>query len=235
MIMNSKFNNFTETELEREQWRDIAGYDGMYQVSSLGRVRSKHSGEWKVMKPSKNDNGYLIVDLLRCGKRTRKRSRVHRLVAQAFIPNNDSSKTLINHRNECKSDNRVSNLEYCTAQYNVTYNDIQFRKKNSKRRKIEKLYDPNLSILKNLEIFKANGIECCKETVVRLRKELGLTRQRNIRHKLKGLYDPNLSYEQNIELFRANGVECSKYTIRELRRDLGLTKHYKPRKTKQIS
>lgn len=227
--------NFSKEELNNEQWKAIEGYDGLYEVSSLGRVRSKHSGEWRVMKPSKNDNGYLIVDLLRGGKRTRKRTRVHRLVAQAFIPNTDSSKTLINHIDECKQNNKVSNLEYCDAQYNLTYNDLQFRKKNSKRRKIEKLYNPDLTIRQNLEIFKANGIECCKETVVRFRKELGLTRQRNIRHKLKGLYDPNLSYEQNIELFRANGVECSKYTIRELRRDLGLTKNYKPRKTKQIS
>ena len=233
--MNSKFNKFTETELEQEQWRDVEGYDGMYQVSELGRVRSKHSGEWKVMKPSKNENGYLLVDLLQGGKRTRKRARVHRLVAQAFIENDDETKTQINHIDECKQNNRVDNLEYCTAQYNVTYNDIQFRKKNSKRRKIEKLYEPNLSIPKNLEILKENGIECCKETVVRLRKELGLTIKYTSRDKLKDLYNPNLSYKENIEIFMANGVECCRETVKNLRKDLGLTKHYKPRKTKQIS
>lgn len=227
--------NFSKEELNNEQWKAIDGYNGLYEVSSLGRVRSKHSGEWKVMKPSKNDNGYLLVDLVQGGKRTRKMTRVHRLVAQAFIPNDDSSKTIINHRNEIKSDNRVSNLEWCDYRYNLTYNDIQFRRINSKLPKIKELYNPDLSINENLEIFKANGIECCKETVVRFRKELGLTRQRNILHKLKGLYDQNLSYEQNIEIFKANGIECSKSTIRELRRDLGITKHYKPRKTKQIS
>lgn len=226
--------NFSKEELNNEQWKVIDGYNGLYEVSSLGRVRSKHSGEWIVMKPSKNDNGYLIVDLLLGGKRTRKRSRVHRLVAQAFIEKDDETKTQVHHINECKSDNRVSNLEWCTAQYNLTYNDLQFRKKTSVRRNIEKLYNPDLSIPKNLEIFMANGVECCKETVVRLRKELGLTRQRNIRHKLKELYNPDITYEQNIEVFRANGISCSKGTVKELRRDIGLTKHYKPRKTKQI-
>lgn len=227
--------NFSKEELNNEQWKAIDGYNGLYEVSSLGRVRSKHSGEWRVMKPSKNDNGYLLVDLVKGGKRTRNRSRVHRLVAQAFIPNSDETKTIINHINEDKTDNRVENLEWCDYRYNLTYNDIQFRKENSKRRKIKELYDPNLSIQKNLEIFRSNGVECCKETVVRLRKDLCLTRQRNIRHKLKGVYDPNLTYEQNIEVFRANGIECSRATVKNLRKDLGLTKHYKPRKTKQIS
>ena len=52
---------FTDTELANEQWRDVEGYDGMYQVSDLGRVRSRKSGEWKEMSASKNNSGYLIV------------------------------------------------------------------------------------------------------------------------------------------------------------------------------
>lgn len=214
---------YTDIELKNEQWRDIDGYDGMYQVSDLGRVRSHKSGEWKVMMAIKRLDGYLSVDLFKNGKK--KHFLIHRLVAQAFIKNDDASKTIINHRNEIKSDNRVSNLEYCTAQYNVTYNDIQFRKKNSKRRKLKDLYEPNLSIDENLEIFKVNGIECCGATVTELRKDLGLTN--NKRDKLKDLYRPDLSIKQNIELFRSNGIECCEWTVWRLRKDLGITRKYK--------
>ena len=217
------FNNFTETELENEQWKDIDGYDGAYQVSDLGRVRSKYSGEWKVMKVINRRDGYLGVKLWKNGKK--KNFLVHRLVAQAFIPNYDESKTIINHKNEKPSQNFVNNLEWCDYKYNSTYNDIHYRKKNSKRRKIEKLYDKNLSIDENLKIFKENGIECCGATVTELRKDLGLTN--NKRDKLKDLYRPDLSIKQNIELFRSNGIECCEWTVWQLRKDLGLTRKYK--------
>ena len=167
-----KMKEFTDIELAQEQWRDIDGYDGMYQVSDLGRVRSKYSGEWKVLYGSKDSSGYLQVGLYK-GKKAKLFS-VHRLVAQAFIPNDDDSKTVINHKNEIKTDNRVSNLEWCDYQYNSTYNDIQNRKKNSVRSKIAKLYNPDLSITQNLELFKSNGIECSERTVRRLRKDIGL-------------------------------------------------------------
>ena len=114
-------DNFTDIELEREQWRDIDGYDGLYQVSDLGRVRSRKSGEWKVKKLNRTTKGYLQIDLHRDGKG--KNYMVHRLVAQAFIENDDETKIYINHRDECKQNNRLWNLEYCTAQYNNTYND----------------------------------------------------------------------------------------------------------------
>ena len=170
--MQNELDNF-----DNEQWRDIDGYDGMYQVSDLGRVRSRYSGEWKVMKQRKNRKGYLRLDLSRDGNR--KNASVHRLVAQAFIPNNDDNKTQINHINEVKTDNRVYNLEWCTAQYNSTYNDIHHRRRHNKliRDKIKPLYRPDLSNKQNLEVFRANGIECCEKTVWRLRKELGITRK----------------------------------------------------------
>lgn len=168
--------NYTDNELQQERWKDIYGYDGMYQVSYLGRVRSLKFGKVIVLRPVKDGKGYLRVGLWKENKVNR--FSVHRLVAQAFIPNSDENKTQINHIDECKQNNRVSNLEYCTAQYNLTYNDLQFRKKNSVRRKIAKLYNPDLSIPKNIEIFNANGIECCIDTVLKLRKDLGLSRPR---------------------------------------------------------
>ena len=227
-------NEFTDTELAQEQWRDIEGYDGAYQVSDLGRVRSLKFGKVRVLRPGKHRQGYLQVALCQDGKQ--KSVYVHRLVAQAFIPNDDSSKTIINHINEVKSENRVSNLEYCDRRYNNTYNDLYWRRKGSVRRKIAKLYNPDLSIAYNLEIFKSNGIECSERTVRKLRNDIGLTKH-PIRKTIKDLYRPDLSISDNIELFMANGISCSRCTICRIRKELGLTrkhKPYRPRKPKQI-
>lgn len=163
--------NYTDNEIVQEQWRDIDGYDGIYQVSSLGRVRSLKFGKTRVLRPGKTKDGYFIVQLWRNGKG--KTFSVHRLVAQAFIPNDDNSKTQINHRDECKQNNRFWNLEWCSAQYNLTYNDIHHRH-ITKRTKVKDLYKPNLSYRQNLEIFRANGIECSVQTVFNLRRDLGL-------------------------------------------------------------
>ena len=159
---------------DNEEWRDVEGYDGAYQVSDLGRVRSKKYGRWRLLSASKDKDGYLTVLLSNNGKR--KTSKVHRLVAQAFIENDDSGKNEINHINEDKTDNRADNLEWCDRKYNNTYNDIHHRR-ITKLCKIKSLYRPNLSIKKNIELFKSNGIECSRETVLRLRKELGLSRK----------------------------------------------------------
>lgn len=229
-----KMKEFTYTELANEQWRDIEGYDGMYQVSDLGRVRSLKYGKVRVLRPGKHRQGYLQVALCKDGNQ--KTVYVHRLVAQAFIENYDDSKTDINHRNEDKSDNKVSNLEYCDAQYNNAYNDLYWKRKGSVRRKIAKLYNPDLSIADNLELFRANGIECSERTVRKLRNDIGLTKH-PVRNTIKDLYRPDLSIDDNIKLFKANGISCSRYPICRIRKELGLTRKHKPykqRKPKQI-
>ena len=186
MIIINLIFNF----MQKEIWKTVDGYDGLYEVSSLGRVRSKHSGEWKVLRPGTNMNGYLYVILYK--DRNRKNCRIHRLVADAFISNTDNSKTIINHRNEIKTDNRDDNLEWCDYRYNLTYNDIHHRRTvnrntpkhyNCKRSKIKDIYNPELSINENLEIFKANGIECNEKTVRNLRNDLGLTKHYRPRKK----------------------------------------------------
>ena len=165
---------YTDIELKNEKWKDIDGYDGMYQVSDLGRVRSLKYGKVRVLRFGKNHKGYLQISLYK--DRKRKRFYVHRLVANAFIPNSDENKTQINHRDECKQNNRVSNLEYCTASYNLSYNGLRYRRHHPqpKRTKIKELYNPNLTYRQNLEIFKANGVECCEYTLIKLRRDLGL-------------------------------------------------------------
>ena len=163
---------YTDIELNNEKWKDIEGYEGAYQVSNLGRVRSLKFGRVKVLRPEKCTCGYLCVNLYKNGKR--KHLSVHRLVADAFIHNDNIFNTEVNHRNEDKTDNRVTNLEWCDRQYNNTYNDIQNRKKNSVRRKLKDIYDQNLSYDENIEIFRANGIECSVQTLYHLRRDLGL-------------------------------------------------------------
>lgn len=165
---------YTDSEIAQEQWKDIFGYDGMYQVSDLGRVRSLKYGKVRVLRTEKNKDGYLLVGLCKDGKI--KHFYVHRLVAQAFIPNDNIFNTEINHINEDKEDNKVSNLEWCDRSYNLRYNDLNYRR-ITKIDKIKDLYDPNLSYKQNLELFRANGIECCTETIRLLRKDLGLTKK----------------------------------------------------------
>ena len=111
-----------EYKFEFEEWRDIPGYFGLYQVSNFGRVKSlvgthRESRE-RILKPYKTKYGYLRVRLCKDGKV--KQFYVHRLVAEAFIPNPDNLPQ-VNHKNENKTDNKVENLEWCTAKYNQNY------------------------------------------------------------------------------------------------------------------
>ena len=104
--------------MTKEVWRDIEGYEGLYQVSSEGRVKSlkrKMRKNERILKPTYNDRGYLYVDLCAGGKR--KRFYAHRLVCQAFHENPDN-KPEVNHINENASDNRACNLEWCTRREN---------------------------------------------------------------------------------------------------------------------
>lgn len=96
-----------------EVWKDIKGYEGLYQVSNIGRVKSLLNDREIILKGG-NSSGYRTVGL------NGKTYFVHRLVGENFIPNPDNLPQ-INHRNELKSDNNVSNLEWCTACYNANY------------------------------------------------------------------------------------------------------------------
>lgn len=104
-----------------EVWRDIPGYEGMYMVSSYGRVRrirlSKREGNG-IRVTRLTTNGYVKVNLSKDG--VTYHVTVHRLVAQAFIPN-PNNLPQVNHKDEDKTNNHVENLEWCDARYNNNY------------------------------------------------------------------------------------------------------------------
>ena len=124
-----------------EIWKDIKGYEGLYQVSNLGRVKSlpkyhkTKSGYFskeRIIKTIRNDRGYLMVGLSKDWKK--KKVFVHRLVAEAFIPN-PNNYTQINHINEQEKDNNnVDNLEWCTCKYNCNYGTRNKRIREANKR-----------------------------------------------------------------------------------------------------
>lgn len=112
--------------IEDEVWKDIPGFEGYYQASTFGRIRSvdryvnyKNSGtalrKDKILSPKTSNKGYLETTLMKEGRYYYK--RIHQLIALTFLSNPCSYKS-INHINEIKTDNRVSNLEWCTEKYN---------------------------------------------------------------------------------------------------------------------
>ena len=110
--------------MEGEIWRDIKNYEGRYQVSNLGRVKSlgnDKSRKEKILKPGKNGWGYLRVCLVKEG--SSKMYTVHRLVLSTFNPIDGMDELLVNHKDEDKTNNNLNNLEWCTYSYNNTYND----------------------------------------------------------------------------------------------------------------
>lgn len=163
----------------KEIWKDIEGYEGLYQVSNLGRVRSLDRKVWnytkkgRILKPHSNGHSYQNVSLHKENK-TEKHLYIHILVAKAFLPNPDN-KTEVNHKDFNKLNNRVDNLEWVTRDENkqhfrqskyakrVEENRINyFASKTYKfiyenKQRILELYDSGYSIKeisKNLNIGK---------------------------------------------------------------------------------
>lgn len=161
-----------------EQWKDIIGYEGLYQVSNLGNVKSlnyNHTGKERILKKYKGQDGYLRNNLCKDGEI--KHMLNHRLVAQAFIPNDDLFKTEINHKDENKTNNCLENLEWCTSKENCNYGSrnermvkAQINHPNKSKQVVQysldgvflKTWQSIHEIERQLGFANQNIIRCCK-------------------------------------------------------------------------
>ena len=166
----------------REVWKDIAGYEGVYQVSELGRVKSldrmvphkkygvvKRKG--KILQPFVDTYGYLKVRL--CNDGVGRNEFVHRLVASAFILNPQHKET-VNHINGDKRDNTAKNLEWNTASENLKHahrTGLISKERRSPKSKPINQYDKAMNLIKTYPSIAAAGRDgfdrrsiyrCCK-------------------------------------------------------------------------
>lgn len=120
-------------DLEKEHWKPIEGYEGLYEVSSIGRIKTV-AGKWrkeKIRKTYTYKKGYIRVVLSKGNKLHT--YQVHRLVAQAFLPN-PNNLPVVNHKDRNPSNNCVDNLEWCTHQYNIHWDGALERRAETQRK-----------------------------------------------------------------------------------------------------
>lgn len=143
--VNNCFMVHTEGKNDKlEVWKDIRDYEGLYQGSNWGRVKSLD--RWvkdtngslrfykgKILKPVTNSRGYFQVGLCKNGKV--KFHLVHRLVAEAFLDNPDNL-PCVNHKDENKQNNNVENLEFCDCKYNINYGTARQRMVEKQSKKV---------------------------------------------------------------------------------------------------
>lgn len=149
-------------------WRPIKNYGNLYKVNNIGEIKNIKTN--KILKASKSINGYLSVKLSKNGKI--KQFYIHRLVIYAFKPIS-TNKTLVNHINGIKSDNRIDNLEWCTSKENSihAFNTGLRNKKNIKHTiinqydidgKFIKEWDSITNASKSLCIAQGSISACCQ-------------------------------------------------------------------------
>lgn len=117
----------------KEEWKDIKDYEGLYQVSNWGRVKSlitDKNRRKRILKQHNRGNGYLFV-VLTNNEHQSKNISVHRLVAETFLPNPENLPE-VNHIDENKENNRVDNLEWCDHTYNINYGNRTKKASESK-------------------------------------------------------------------------------------------------------
>ena len=138
-----------------EIWKDIEGYEGKYQVSNFGNVKSldyRRTGKEQLLKPMLQTKGYFCVMLCKPNKIY----LIHRIVAKAFIPNPENL-PYVNHKDENKHNNHVYNLEWCTQLYNLNYGSRNERIRKSLSKKVYQ-YTLDGKFVKEWKSTK----ECCR-------------------------------------------------------------------------
>ena len=159
-----------------EMWKWIPGYEGLYSVSTLGRVRSERFNRLLSLTP--NYAGYLVVGLSKDGVSTQ--FRVNRLVAEAFLPN-PNALPQVNHINEKRNDNRVDNLEWCTSKHNNNHGSHNKKISDSHREKCPDGYRIKIKRTDDLEWTEYKSIRqaCevtgeCRSNIYRRRNKVGI-------------------------------------------------------------
>ena len=149
--------------MENEVWKDIKDYEGLYQVSNLGRIKSfPRNGTIKQTREKKqkyDKYGYKCVDLYKNNKL--KTCKVHRLVAEAFLSNPNNYK-IINHLNKKRDDNVIDNLEWCTVTHNVRYSKAKRVTQYDLNGKFIKTWNCIREAGKVLKICNGDIVKCCK-------------------------------------------------------------------------
>lgn len=180
----------------KEVWKDVVGYEGYYLVNNFGII--KRTGKYvrafknsyrylpeKIIQSTHDKDGYLKVQFSKEGKRTT--ARVHRVVLTAFNPCADTSKQ-VNHKDENKENNRLDNLEWCDAKYNLEYNGGQAKRRETQIRNLHQKngwrvgqYDLNGNLIK------------VWDSITRISTETGFTRT-CIRDCLSGVQKKSHGY-----------------------------------------
>ena len=167
--------------MENEVWKDIDGYEGLYQVSNLGRVKSLKNK--KILKYSKNYKGYCQINLYKNGKR--KKYCIHRLVALGYV-NNILNKEQVNHIDGNKENNCVYNLEWVTCSENNKHAYKIGLNKSHTERKVNQ-YDKEGNFIKTWEsirdFLRKNNLSLKSSTISRCCK-----------HKIKSAYGYKWEY-----------------------------------------
>lgn len=150
----------------KEIFKEIEGYENLYQISDQGTVKAlgnDRTRKDRILKPAKDKKGYLVVGLSKQGKL--KTHRVHRLVAQAFIPNPQNLEQ-VNHKDEDKTNNQLTNLEWCTRLYNNNYGTRNKRIAESRSKQVlcvetGKIYHSIKEVHRQLGLSRGNISSAC--------------------------------------------------------------------------
>lgn len=199
-----------------EIWKDINGFRELYQISNLGRVRRKDN--FKVLKPLSISKGYKGVRLYET-KNKAITKKIHRLVAEYFIPN-PLNLPQVNHKDGNKSNNRIDNLEWCSNEFNMNHAIINKLIKLGEQRPCSKCTEKSLLLLqrlidcgftiKQLSIIYCISKNCMKEIIrgktyshLNLNIKYNNPPEKKFNHKIidKDLYDKlNISLKDNTVL-----------------------------------
>lgn len=141
----------------QEKWKKIKDYEGLYEISNLGRIKRIYkNGKTRILKPSFNEWGYFQINLSKNNKT--KNFKIHRLVACAFLDNKNNN-LQVNHIDGNKQNNKINNLEFCSAKENIQH-AIKIGLRNKTNTKKVNQYDLHNNLITTWSSLKKAQINC---------------------------------------------------------------------------